>query len=453
MPLLWVFRDALGMTGTKFGCGIAFCGACTVHLDGARCGLPVPVGGGRARSPPSRAFPARPPALKQKAWPDLEVPQCGYCQPGQIMSAIRAADANPEPADAAIDAAMAGNLCRCGTYVRIREGIKHAARSDAPLTADAGISRRALVGGGAALIGGLSIGIELPSTAACADEPVPTGARFNAFIHIAPDDSVTFTLPAVEMGQGVYTSQAQCIAEELDIGLDKVIAAAAPPDQADYGSPVFIVQATGGSTTTMAWTGPLRKAGAAARAMLVRAAAVEWGVDASGLTMENGVITDKAGGRAIRYGAVADQAAQLQPPAGVKLKDPARFRLIGKPIHRIDTPDKATGKTVYGIDVMRPGMKFATLMASPCSAARSARSISRRRSPFPAFGRWWCSMISSRWLATTHGRRCKDWARSRSNGRPASMRASIKPSSGWISRRHPKVREWSREKRATRWPS
>jgi isoquinoline 1-oxidoreductase beta subunit len=234
-----------------------------------------------------------------------------------------------------------------------------------PLVAKADLSRRALLRGGAALAGGFLIGIELPPAPARADEPLPTGTRFNAFIHIAPDDTVTFTLPAVEMGQGVYTSQAQCLAEELDVGLDKVIAAHAPSDQANYGSPVFIIQATGGSTTTMAWTGPLRKAGATARAMLLQAAAAEWGVEAAGLTTENGIITDAAGGRSIRYGEVADRAARLQPPADVKLKDPSRFRLIGKPVHRIDTPDKATGKAVYGIDVMRPGMNYATLMASP----------------------------------------------------------------------------------------
>jgi isoquinoline 1-oxidoreductase beta subunit len=231
--------------------------------------------------------------------------------------------------------------------------------------AKADLSRRALLRGGAALAGGLLIGIELPPARVRADEPLPTGTRLNAFIHVASDDTVTFTLPAVEMGQGVYTSQAQCLAEELDIGLDKVIAAHAPPDQANYGNPIFIIQATGGSTTTMVWTGPLRKAGATARAMLVQAAAAEWGVEAAGLTTENGVITDAAGGRSIRYGAVADRAARLQPPVDVRLKDPSRFYLIGKPVHRIDTPDKATGKAVYGIDIMRPGMKYATLMASP----------------------------------------------------------------------------------------
>jgi isoquinoline 1-oxidoreductase alpha subunit len=131
-PLLWVLRDVLGMTGTKFGCGIAQCGACTVHLDGAAvrsCQLPVGSIGDRAITT-IEGVGATPTGGKiQKAWLDLEVIQCGYCQPGQIMSASALLAANAEPDDAAIDAAMAGNLCRCGTYVRIREGIKHAARS------------------------------------------------------------------------------------------------------------------------------------------------------------------------------------------------------------------------------------------------------------------------------------------------------------------------------------
>jgi isoquinoline 1-oxidoreductase beta subunit len=243
---------------------------------------------------------------------------------------------------------------------------------DPTFVAGAGLSRRGVLRGSVALAGGLFIGIELPLARARADEPAPAGTRFNAFIHIARDDTVTFTLPAVEMGQGVYTSQTQCLAEELDIGLDKVVVAHAPPDQANFGSPVFVIQATGGSTTTMAWTGPLRKAGAAARAMLVQAAADEWRVNPAGLTTANGVITDTASGLSIRYGEVADRAAGLQPPAEVKLKDPSQFRLIGKPVHRVDTPDKATGKTVYGIDVMRPGMKFATLMASPVIGGKVA---------------------------------------------------------------------------------
>src|SRR5579864_1459661 len=132
MPLLWVLRDILGMTGTKFGCGIAQCGACTVHIDGKAvrsCLLPVGAIGDRAVTTIEGIGATTTGTTVQKAWLDLEVVQCGYCQPGQIMSAAALLAANPQPDDAAIDAAMAGNLCRCGTYVRIREGIKNAARS------------------------------------------------------------------------------------------------------------------------------------------------------------------------------------------------------------------------------------------------------------------------------------------------------------------------------------
>lgn len=132
MPLLWYLRDHAQLTGTKFGCGIAQCGACTVHLDGVAvrsCQLPVGVIDGRAITTIEGVGKTPAGTKIQKAWLDLEVIQCGYCQPGQIMSASALLTANPQPDDAAIDAAMAGNLCRCGTYVRIREGIKHAARS------------------------------------------------------------------------------------------------------------------------------------------------------------------------------------------------------------------------------------------------------------------------------------------------------------------------------------
>jgi isoquinoline 1-oxidoreductase alpha subunit len=132
-PLLWVLRDLLGMTGTKFGCGMALCGACTVHIDGQpvrSCITTIDSVGTSAittieavgRTPAGQAV--------QKAWLDLEVPQCGYCQSGQIMSASALIAGNPHPTDADIDGAMAGNVCRCGTYVRIREGIKQAAAAN-----------------------------------------------------------------------------------------------------------------------------------------------------------------------------------------------------------------------------------------------------------------------------------------------------------------------------------
>jgi len=134
MPLLWVLRDVVGLTGTKFGCGIAQCGACTVHVDGVplrSCQLPVGAVGARIVTT-IEAIGATPAGRRiQEAWLDQEVVQCGYCQSGQIMSATALLAANPAPGDADIDAAMSGNICRCGTYVRIREAIKHAAQAGA----------------------------------------------------------------------------------------------------------------------------------------------------------------------------------------------------------------------------------------------------------------------------------------------------------------------------------
>ena len=128
-PLLWVLRDHLGLPGTKYGCGRALCGACTVHLDGAAvrsCTLPLASAAGR-RVTTIEGLSAQRTHAVQRAWIELDVPQCGYCQSGQIMSAAALLATNPAPSDGQIDAAMAGNICRCGTYVRIRRAIHRAA--------------------------------------------------------------------------------------------------------------------------------------------------------------------------------------------------------------------------------------------------------------------------------------------------------------------------------------
>jgi isoquinoline 1-oxidoreductase subunit alpha len=129
-PLLWVLRDHLAMTGTKFGCGMALCGACTVHLDGIAtrsCVLPLFAVQGKSITTIEGLSKDRSHAV-QKAWIEIDVPQCGYCQSGQIMSATALLNAIPHPTDAEIDAAMSGNICRCGTYPRIREAIHRAAQ-------------------------------------------------------------------------------------------------------------------------------------------------------------------------------------------------------------------------------------------------------------------------------------------------------------------------------------
>lgn len=130
MPLLWVLRDVLGMTGTKFGCGAAFCGACTIHLGGKpvrSCSTPVSAATGQKITTIEAVGKTAAGRRIQQAWKDLDVPQCGYCQSGQIMSASALLAANPHPSDEDMDAAMAGNICRCGTYSRIRAAIKVAA--------------------------------------------------------------------------------------------------------------------------------------------------------------------------------------------------------------------------------------------------------------------------------------------------------------------------------------
>jgi isoquinoline 1-oxidoreductase alpha subunit len=129
MPLLWALRDILGMTGTKFGCGVALCGACTVHIDGGAarsCVTPLAAVEGKSITTIEGVGKTPAGAAIQRAWISGEVPQCGYCQSGQIMSAAALLAANPRPTDADIDQAMAGNICRCGTYPRIRAAIKKA---------------------------------------------------------------------------------------------------------------------------------------------------------------------------------------------------------------------------------------------------------------------------------------------------------------------------------------
>jgi isoquinoline 1-oxidoreductase subunit alpha len=141
IPLLWVLRDVLGITGTKFGCGRALCGACTVHLNGApmrSCILPVGSVGESAITTIEAIGDTLAGAKIQKAWLDLEVVQCGYCQSGQIMSASALLASNPNPTDADIDTAMSGNICRCGTYIRIREAIKQAAQTSVPTAPQGG---------------------------------------------------------------------------------------------------------------------------------------------------------------------------------------------------------------------------------------------------------------------------------------------------------------------------
>jgi len=238
-----------------------------------------------------------------------------------------------------------------------------------------GVSRRALLTGG--LAGGFLLAFHVPVRAV--NEPVQppddTAGKFapNAFIRIDQSGKTTLVMPQVEMGQGVYTALPMILAEELDADFALVALEHAPPSDKLYGNPFFGIQATGNSNSVRAWWPHLRKAGAGARAMLVQAAAKEWQVDPANCTAANSVVTHKDSGRQLSYGALALAAAGETPPKDVPLKDPGDFVLIGKPLKRLDTPDKTNGKAVYGIDAMLPGMKFATLKACPVFGGKVAR--------------------------------------------------------------------------------
>jgi len=230
------------------------------------------------------------------------------------------------------------------------------------------VSRRALLTAG--LAGGFLLAFHLPVRAAV-NEPVQppdvTDGKFapNAFIRIDVTGHTTLVMPQVEMGQGVYTSIAMILAEELDADLKQVTLQHAPPNDKLYGNPTFGLQVTGNSNSIRAFWKPLRNAGAGARAMLVQAAAQQWQVEPASCATANGEVTHKESGRKLSYGALAAAASGQTPPKDVPLKDPKNFTLIGTPLKRFDTPDKVNGKAVYGIDAMLPGMKFATVAACP----------------------------------------------------------------------------------------
>jgi isoquinoline 1-oxidoreductase subunit beta len=229
-------------------------------------------------------------------------------------------------------------------------------------------TRRAILRGGIA--GGFVLAFHVPVASATAPNaatgapPAPGPFAPNAFIRIDRAGKTTLVIPQVEMGQGVYTALAAIIAEELDADWSKVVIEAAPPNEKLYANPMLSVQATGNSNSVRAFWTPLRKAAAQSRALLVEAAAKEWKVDPATCTTADGAVFHEASNRTLTYGALSEHAMG-SPPANPPLKTPNQFKLIGKPLKRLDTPAKVNGKEVYGIDVMLLGMTFATIAASP----------------------------------------------------------------------------------------
>ena len=230
------------------------------------------------------------------------------------------------------------------------------------------MSRRQLLFAGAAAGGGFLLGWHLDALPrALAGTARGTQPDFapTAFIRIGSDGRVTLIMNQVEMGQGTYTSMAMLLAEELEVGLDQVHLEHAPPDDKLYANPLFGDQETGASSSVRMFYEPLRRAGATARTMLVAAAAQMWNVDPASCRAARGIVTHTPTGSKLAYGALAEKAAKLPVPENVALKDPKDFKLIGTPAKRLDTPVKVRGATEYGIDVRLPGMKIATVAASP----------------------------------------------------------------------------------------
>jgi isoquinoline 1-oxidoreductase beta subunit len=223
------------------------------------------------------------------------------------------------------------------------------------------LSRRGFLRTGALAGGGLVLGVYLPQLAA--DEKATTFAP-NAFVRVGADESVTVIANHSEMGQGIYTGLAMIVAEELDADWSKVRVEAAPVDPA-YNHALFGIQVTGGSTSTWTEWERLRKAGAAARAMLIAAAAETWKVDAAACRAENGEVVHADSKQRLSYGRLVEKAARRTPPKAVTLKDPKDFKLIGKPTKRLDTPEKVNGTGVFGLDVKLPNMLVACVARPP----------------------------------------------------------------------------------------
>lgn len=232
------------------------------------------------------------------------------------------------------------------------------------------VTRRTFLGAGLGVGGALLLGFRVPAAGAAAEAKGVFAP--NAFIRIDRQGTITLIMPQVEMGQGVYTAIAMILAEELDAAFEQVRLEHAPPSDKLYANPTFHLQATGNSNSIRAFWMPLRKAAAGTREILVQAAARVWRVDPTGIRTEESTAIHAASGRRLAYAALIEHAAGLTPPQNPVLKDPKNFKLIGKPLKRLDTPDKVIGKAVYGIDVMPPGVKFATLAACPVFGGKVA---------------------------------------------------------------------------------
>ncbi|SFH55529.1 xanthine dehydrogenase family protein molybdopterin-binding subunit [Modicisalibacter xianhensis] len=237
---------------------------------------------------------------------------------------------------------------------------------------DGGLSRRGFLQGSAAVAAGLIIGVYLPpraraqsGAAAVINDPTPGGFAPNAFIRIAPDDTVTVMVKHIEMGQGPTTGLSTLVAEEMDADWSQMRAEMAPAETETYVNTIFGLMGTGGSTAIANSYQQMRKAGAAARAMLVQAAANRWKVDASEITVAKGTVSHAASNRSASFGELAAEAAKLEAPAEPRLKSPDQFTLIGAHVAKLDSRDKSTGQQRFTLDLYPDDLVTATILHPP----------------------------------------------------------------------------------------
>ncbi|MFL6796663.1 MAG: molybdopterin cofactor-binding domain-containing protein [Xanthobacteraceae bacterium] len=223
-------------------------------------------------------------------------------------------------------------------------------------------SRRSFLASASATAGALTLGFRIPFPSSFAATASP---EVTAWVVIEPDDTVIIRVAKSEMGQGVLTALPMLVAEELECDWSKVKPQLAAPHENQRRRRIFGDMSTAGSRSVRSSHEPLRRAGAMARQMLISAAANTWNVPADECRAERSVVTHTPSGRSVRYGEIAEAAAHIEPPTQVVLKSPREWKLLGKPIRRLDVPDKVTGRTVYGIDVRVPGMLYAAVAQSP----------------------------------------------------------------------------------------
>lgn len=351
-PLLWVLRDELGLKGTKYGCGVGVCGICTVLIDTEpqhACRVPIGKLEGRKVTTIEGLSEANHPLVR--AWIEAQVPQCGYCQPGQIMAAFALLERRQQPDAGEIEDALSGVLCRCGTYQRIRKALHLATAIQQDPTRHA-ISKRL---SSSQPVQAVSIVLEQRRDA----NPVDTFV-FNPWVRLATDGTVTVVIDRSEMGQGVATAFAMLVAEELEVELSKVHVTFAPADPI-YNNPVFDEQLTGGSTSVRGEWERMRRAGASVRSVLIGAAAARWGVRESACRAQAGAVYHDRSGRRLDYPVLLAEAVGKSPPERLPLKAAGACRLLGRPTPRLDVPAMVAGSALYSIDITRSGQLAATV--------------------------------------------------------------------------------------------